>query len=60
MKVPLDEICILVGLDGLTQSTQALAPMVEELVTAATAEAILRALQAERWEEELKLYRLLN
>jgi post-segregation antitoxin (ccd killing protein) len=60
MKAQVDELSIFVGLDGLAQAKHPPAAVVEELVTAVTAEAILRALQAERWEEELKLYRLLN
>jgi hypothetical protein len=60
MKVPVDDLSILVGLDGLTQSTRVRSAEVEELVTVGTAEAILRALEAERWEKELKLHRLLN
>ena len=60
MKVQVDELSIFVGVDGLAQAKPPRADVVEELVTVITAEAILRALQAERWEDELKLYRLLN
>jgi hypothetical protein len=60
MKVQVDELSIIVGLDGLAQAKPPQAAEVEELVTVATAEVILRALQAECWEDELKLYRLLN
>ncbi len=60
MKVQVDELSILVGLDGPEQAKPPGAAVVEELVIVATAEVILRALQAECWEDELKLYRLLN
>ena len=60
MKVQVDELSILVGLDGLEQAKPPQDAAVEELVAVVTAETLLRALQAERWEDELKLYRLLN
>ena len=60
MKVQVDELSIFVGLDALAQAKDTPAAVVEELATVVTAEAILSALQTERWQEELKLYRLLN
>jgi hypothetical protein len=58
MRVPIDELSIFVGLVGLAQANPPV--VVEELVTAETAEAIFLALQAELWENDLKLHRLLN
>ena len=58
MKVPVQELSILVGVDGLALVEHTRAAVVEQLVTVGTAEAILRALEAERWEKELKLHRL--
>ena len=60
MKAEVDELSIFVGLDGLAQANPQRAAVMEEVLTVATAEAILRELQAERWEDELKLSRLLN
>jgi hypothetical protein len=60
MKVQVDELSFFVAFDGLAQAKHPPAAVLEELVTVVTAEAILRALQSEQWEEELKLYRLLN
>ena len=60
MKVQVDELSIFVGLDGPAQADEARTAVVEELATEATAEVVLRELQAEAWENELKLYRLLN
>jgi len=58
MKVPVDDLSILVGLDGLAMMQHERAAVVEELMTIGTAEAIFRALEAEQWEKELKLHRL--
>ena len=60
MKVPVDELSILVGLDGLAMLQREKAAVVEEVLTVGTAEAILRALEAKWWEKELRLHRLLN
>jgi hypothetical protein len=58
MKVPVDELSIVVGLDGLAMVQHERVDVVEELMTVGAAEAILRALEAQRWEKELKLHRL--
>ena len=58
MKVPVDELNIFVGLDGLAMVQHERADVVEELTPVGTAEAILRALEAQRREKELNLHRL--
>ena len=58
MKVPVDELNIFVGLDGLAMVQHERADVVEERTPAGTAEAILRALEAQRREKELNLHRL--
>ena len=58
MKVPVEELNIFVGLDGLAMVQHERADVVEELTPVGTAEAILRALEAQRREKELKLHRL--
>ena len=60
MKVPVDDLSILVDLDGLAMMEHDRAASVEEAATVGAAEAILRALEAEWWEKELKLHRLPN
>jgi hypothetical protein len=57
MKVPVDELSIFVGLDGLAMLQHERADVVEELMTVGMAEAILRALEAQRQEKELELHR---
>jgi hypothetical protein len=57
MKVAVEELSIFVGLDGLAMVQHERADAVEELTTVGTAEAILRALEAQRREKELKLHR---
>jgi hypothetical protein len=58
MKVPVEELSIFVGLDGLAMLQHERADVMEELTTVGTAEALLRALEAQRLEKELKLHRL--
>ena len=58
MKVPVEELNIFVGLDGLAMVQHERADVVEELTPVGTAEAILRALEAQRREKELNLHRL--
>jgi len=61
MKVELDELTVIAGLDGpATMPEHENAVEIEEAATVGAVEALLRVLQAERWEDELKLYRLLN
>jgi len=47
MKIPVDEVDIIVGLDGLVLVGHARGALVEQLVTARTAEAIWRELEQE-------------
>jgi len=60
MKAPVDELSILLGLDGLALMKHQQSAGVEEDAMVGTAEAILRALLTEHWEKELKLNRLPN
>ena len=60
MKVQVDELCVFIGFDRLAQAKPPRAALVEELDTEVAAEAILRALQADQWQKELKLHRLVN
>lgn len=60
MRVPVDDLSIMVGLDGLTLLKHARAASLEELLTVGMAEAILCALEAERCTEKGQSDRLIN
>jgi len=57
MKVPVDEVNIVVGREGLVLLTHAQRAVVERLIPRGMAELLNRMLEAERWEKRLKFIR---
>jgi hypothetical protein len=58
MKIPVDELNIIVRLDGLALVKHARGTVLEQLVTLGMVEVVLRALEAERRAESVQHVRI--